>query len=346
VKPKSQSYLKYIYAAFKNQKAGLAYDMLLAMENEWRFPNRQDYQRMLRFFKGARHAEGKLRCVQGIVSDLKSQGGVVGNGDHFGGLGADVLSSLFREAQENRDPEGVVKLAQTLTQAGVKLDRFQQVGVIFAHFQLRQVVQGFGMLIDLYQSGNTVNAKVYDTIAEELAKHATAVDESYYLLESRKQEGAEVPLTAVNVIIEACALMGDLDRAFATWAELEQLSLRPDATTYNALLHTCIRTRELASGRRLLTRMAQDGIAPNAVTFSHQCSLHIMSREEELALALLQQCRDLDIVPTGKMYASLINVHVRRRDPTQAQALLDEMSAHQHFVSHSMKQKVQNLLNR
>ena len=79
----------------------------------------------LKQFKFARHAEGKLRCVQGIVSDIKSLGG--GSGDQFGGLGQEVLSSLFREAQESRDPDGVVKLAQTLTEAGIKLDRFQQV---------------------------------------------------------------------------------------------------------------------------------------------------------------------------------------------------------------------------
>ena len=76
-------------------------------------------------------------------------------------------------------------------------------------------------------------------ISEELAKHASAVDESYFLLESRKAQGLPVPLPAVNMIIEACAVMGDLDRAFATWAELEQLGLSADTGSFNALLHTC-----------------------------------------------------------------------------------------------------------
>lgn len=120
--------------------------------------------------------------------------------------------------------------------------------------------------------------------------------------------------------------MGDLDRAFATWAELEQFALKPDAGTYNALLHTCIRTRELASGRRLLSRMGQDGIAPNAATFTHQCALHIMSKEEDLAFGLLQQCKDLDIVPSGKMYASIINMLVRRRDGAGAKVALRHQS--------------------
>ena len=81
--------------------------------------------RRLKFFKWQRHAAGKLRCIQGIVADIKSQGGV-GEGEQIE-LGPEIVSSLFRDAQESRDAEEVVKLASTLTQAGIKLDRHQQV---------------------------------------------------------------------------------------------------------------------------------------------------------------------------------------------------------------------------
>lgn len=46
VKPKSMTYLKYIWAAFRSDKPDLAYKMLLNMENEWRVPTREDYHRM------------------------------------------------------------------------------------------------------------------------------------------------------------------------------------------------------------------------------------------------------------------------------------------------------------
>ena len=46
VKPKSMTYLKYIWAAFRSDKSDLAYKMLLNMENEWRVPTREDYHRM------------------------------------------------------------------------------------------------------------------------------------------------------------------------------------------------------------------------------------------------------------------------------------------------------------
>ena len=163
-------------------------------------------------------------------------------------------------------------------------------------------------------------------------------------------------------------MMGDLDRAFATWAELEQLGLKPDTGTYNSLLHTCVRTRELASGRRLLSRMTQDGIKPDSTTFMHQSSLYIMSRETNLALKVLQECKDARLIPNGKMYASLINMLLRNRQPVEAQVrkiqiwrqtqpfmrplmldclgsrsqeLLTEMQSH-HRVGAALKQKVQD----
>jgi pentatricopeptide repeat protein len=135
-------------------------------------------------------------------------------------------------------------------------------------------------------------------------------------------------------------MMGDLDRAFATWAELETLGLKPNTGTYNALLHTCVRTRELSSGRRLLSRMTADGVKPDSTTFMHQSSLYIMSKETSLALKVLQECKDARLTPSGKMYVSLINLLLRSRKLTEAQELLTEMESH-HKVSAALKKKVQ-----
>ena len=131
-----------------------------------------------------------------------------------------------------------------------------------------------------------------------------------------------MPLPAVNIIIEACAVMGDLDRAFATWAELDQLSLNPDTGTYNALLRTCISTKELASGRRLINRMQLDEVPPDATTFAHHCVLLILSRKGDVALRLLQTCRDVGITPEARMYTMLINFLVRNRKFDEAKVCI------------------------
>ena len=145
------------------------------------------------------------------------------------------------------------------------------------------------------------------------------------------------------MIINACAEMRDLDRAFATWAELEQLGLKPDAGTFNALLHTCVATREVASGRRLLARMAQDDIAPDAVTYMHLASLQLMRGELNLAFKSLEQCKEAGLKPHGRMYVTLINACCRSQSlqPERAQALLDEMVAGEGYnVSRTLQERV------
>ena len=46
MKPKSATYLKYIYACFRLRQPDKAYQMLLNMEKEWRVPESKDYTRM------------------------------------------------------------------------------------------------------------------------------------------------------------------------------------------------------------------------------------------------------------------------------------------------------------
>ena len=78
--------------------------------------------------------------------------------------------------------------------------------------------------------------RIMESVANELCREAELVDDAYYVLEARRTEGEAVPLPAINVIIEACAQLEDLDRAFATWGELEAFGLAPDVHTLTPTL--------------------------------------------------------------------------------------------------------------
>ena len=71
VRPKSATYLKFIYACFRLRQPDKAYEMLLNMEKEWRVPDAKDYTRMLNLFKWANHQEGQSRCLKGLVQDMQ-----------------------------------------------------------------------------------------------------------------------------------------------------------------------------------------------------------------------------------------------------------------------------------
>lgn len=337
VTPKGQTYLKYIFGAIKAEEAEKAYQMLRAMETQWRVPDVRDYRQLLYAFRKASHSEGQMRCVKGLLQDTTQRA----DARSFGGKGDYFFKDLIKDAQKRRKPEEVLQLATMLEEAGMPLDAFCEIGVVFAHLHLEQTTEAFGRLTRLLGKGGRLPEPAREAMVAVLSKQASAVDDAYYLLETRRAEGAPVPLAAVNIVIDACAEMGDLDRAFATWAELEALGLTPDAGTYNGLLHTCIRTRELGSGRRLLGRMAADEVAPDEFTFMHECSLHIMSRENARAFALLGKCKEQGLTPPGRMYVALINVAIRSNQDERARELLEEMGAH-HKVSDGLRKRVED----
>ena len=103
----------------------------------------------------------------------------------------------------------------------------------------------------------------------------------------------------------------DLDRAFATWGELEAFGLAPDVQTFNALLHTCVRTREMGSGQRLLQRMEAAEIKRDAQSYFLECALLMRAspRERERAAPLLEECKAKGLTPNAKMYITLINLN-------------------------------------
>ena len=338
VRPSSATYLKYIYACLKQQQPDKAYEMLCEMESEWRVPDKDDYKRLMSQFKAYRHNEGKMRCVKALMLDFNAAG-ARGKTD---GLDRDVISGLFKEAQEARRPDDVVELGAVLRQAGARLDRFQTVGLINAHVQLAQPMNAFTECLELFEKGHELPQRFYEEVVDALGKEPTTVDESYYLLESRKQEGKAVPLGAVNMVIDACAILNDLDRAFATWAELEQFGLSANAGTYNALLHTCLRSREVGSGRRLLARMTQDGIEADADTYMYRCLLLVMGREFRKAEEVLRECKDAGLVPPGKMYVTLFNSALRGGRLEVAREILASMEADGHRVSKALHQKMKD----
>lgn len=123
--------------------------MLVQMENEWRVPETKDYQRMCarrctpyclqaraalepllalhgryQQFKWNQHAEGKARCLKGLWQDLRRAGE---EGTPVDQVEPEMIAGLFRLAQERQQPDEVIRLADSLQKAQVKLDRFQHV---------------------------------------------------------------------------------------------------------------------------------------------------------------------------------------------------------------------------
>ena len=179
-----------------------------------------------------------------------------------------MIESMLRSASEARNADSIITLHDFAMSRGLKLPslgRFQRVGFVYAMLQapptpcpplprpapsarllpmttsppqVNRPVAAFDVAVQCFADGLNLPHSAYNLLAKTLANHVSLVDDAYYLLETRHNNEQPVPLAAINLIIDACALVdenGDLDRAFATWAELDRLKLEPDVSMDDSL---------------------------------------------------------------------------------------------------------------
>jgi pentatricopeptide repeat protein len=253
---------------------------------------------------------------------------------------------LRNELESNSpDPSRVTALWSLADERDTPLHFRVTTGVMYAFVQLDKHLDAFRVATKHTASGSSVTQRLSDVIADGLARDPSLVDEAYFMLESLHGKGKKVPLQVANLIIEACARIPDLDRAFATWAELSKLSLTPDVGTYNALLATCVKARELSSARRLLNRMEMEGVAPNAKTYAERIVMHVMQSESQQALAVYRQCVDAELKPPVTTFHTLINMMLRRKpapNVAAAQEILAEMKQHHNRAHPTLERNVAN----
>lgn len=335
IKPKRISYLRFINGCFRAKEGDRAFAKLQQMEAEWRVPSDQDYERMFQHFVRLKHKAGRDMCMAGLQASGSEA------------LVTQRIPEMLRDALDHvRDePEAVLSLYEAAITAGIRVPRHEMHGVVYAHMEMQNPVKAFEQVVAICEAGHTPVPRIVETLAAELCREAELVDDAYYVLEARRTEGRPVPLAPINVIIEACAQLEDLDRAFATWGELEAFGLAPDVNTFNALLHTCVRTREIGSGQRLLQRMAAAGIKRDAQSYFLECALLMRSapraaQTAERAAQLLDDCKADNLVPTAKMYVTLINFSLRSGAKGEAERLLEEMGEKNHFITPAIRERV------
>jgi len=341
VNPTRYTFYRYINGCFRGNEAERAYLMLCAAEEQWRTPDVQSYTRMIRHFMRLDHFEGEMRCLQGIMAVDP------------GTSAETIVLGLLEYATQNNHIDKVTHIYELAKEAGVSLNRNQLIRLVNVMLQQERPVDAFTVATQVMLSGHKVPLTASKMLADGLSKQAQLVDEAYYQLENRRTRGESVPLDALNLVIEACARLSDLDRAFATFQEFEAFKLEPDTATYNALLSTCLACRETSSARKLVNTMLQKGTPLDGESFGHRCSLFVMSRDEDGAEAMLRECREAGKTPSPKMYHTLINIHMRRAtyDPrnvvqhaTLAKELLDDMKSSSMRINPDLERRIASAL--
>eukprot|EP00188_Purpureofilum_apyrenoidigerum_P001475 Plantae.Rhodophyta-Purpureofilum_apyrenoidigerum.ctg18109.p1 GENE.Plantae.Rhodophyta-Purpureofilum_apyrenoidigerum.ctg18109~~Plantae.Rhodophyta-Purpureofilum_apyrenoidigerum.ctg18109.p1 ORF type:complete len:227 (-),score=40.82 Plantae.Rhodophyta-Purpureofilum_apyrenoidigerum.ctg18109:21-701(-) len=102
-----------------------------------------------------------------------------------------------------------------------------------------------------------------------MAQSAEEVDRAYYKLVERRDEAKQIDVMDLNLILAACARLGDSVRTRQTFDEIEgTFGLKPNVVSYNMLFQMAEYTGEISSVSSLiLVSVLRHGVQDN-------CGLH------------------------------------------------------------------------
>ncbi|CAK9191410.1 unnamed protein product [Sphagnum troendelagicum] len=120
-----------------------------------------------------------------------------------------------------------------------------------------------------------------------------ALDAAYYKLAEIHASGRPVCLAAINSVLQGCANIWDVDRAYQTFEAISTtFGLTPDIHSINALLDAFGKARKISEVQRLYEYMKELGLKPDHRTYDLLITAHVINRDIEAAMGALTTLMD------------------------------------------------------
>lgn len=226
-----------------------------------------------------------------------------------------------------------------------------RIGVAWQEFHFAPVIEGLckedktkealAMLDMIRSHGITPVAETAYPIFKSLKGDPDAIDEAWGHLETLREEGKTIDVTALNVIIQASAALGDLQRAVGTYKACYDLGVSPNVDTYNLLLAGCITAQHRELGDRLLSEMKEAAIKPDVRTYERLIVLCLTQTNYEDAFFYLEEMKTEGHIPPLAVYEAIIRKCMQLGD-TRYRLALEEMVECGYKVSPKLNSFIQS----
>lgn len=167
--------------------------------------------------------------------------------------------------------------------------------------------------------------KVIQQNLDVLESACTAVEELH-------DEGKGVHVTALNCIIKASVLQGDLQRAVGAYNSFSTFDVKPTVDTFTFLIEGCVAASARELGDKLLLEMKQAAIQPDAQTYEKLILLCLTQTTYEDAFFYLEEMKSLNMIPNSTIYEALVRKCVSMGD-TRFKLGVEEMRDFGHRIS-------------
>lgn len=101
---------------------------------------------------------------------------------------------------------------------------------------------------------------------ETLKKPEQYYKKSFEVFDEFKQH-YEPSIVEYNLLIQVCALSGNIDKAFELFEEVKKKGLKPEQQTYGVLIRACTIANQKERGRPVWEELIQKKIGPNYATY-------------------------------------------------------------------------------
>lgn len=172
--------------------------------------------------------------------------------------------------------------------------------VVAAHAACGETEAAFAALLGAYKDhpDMTTSPSAWMPLVRSCCGGPAALDDAYYILERLRNSGATVPVTALNVVVAACGLSGDIERVFETFDAFERtFGVRPDLETFHLLLSACSWNGLASSVAQVHAVMGQHSLKPSNVTTGHLIDADIGQRRFDAATSRVCEAHVADELP-------------------------------------------------
>ena len=207
--------------------------------------------------------------------------------------------------------------------------------MIEAFCKADRLQDAFGMLHVMRDSGIVPVTETAYPIFDVIKKDVDAIDGSWGMLDKLRAEGKGVDITAINVIIQAIVVFGDIQRAIGAYKSAPDYGVAPNIDTFHLLLSACISVGHRDLGDHLIGEMKEAGFKPDSRTYERLIILCLTQPTYEDAFFYLEEMKGHKFLPTLGIYEAIIRKCVSVGD-TRYTLALDEMKQCGYSVSQAL----------
>ncbi|GBB95499.1 hypothetical protein RclHR1_02550011 [Rhizophagus clarus] len=334
--PQVELYTAMIRKAISIYEPGIALNYLKSLEQNIFYAPTSLYNDVLRLCAYEYYADGVLYCWE----KLKHRGLNLDEG---------VCIDIIYFAARHGRPDLVVQVIEYLMDdRKLNLQKLHFIPLTRAYVNAGDIKNAMNSLNIIRQAGFQVNS--FDTattgIYSSIRQNNKTIDEAYYYLEELHNEGKIIDVSALNVIIAACANIGkrkmprrnvDISRALETYKSAEKLGVKPNAETFSSLLFVCHYAKRKDLADQLWKEMLELKVVPSTLTYSRMIAVICTQDDYEEAFVYLEEMKAKNLLPLRSVYEKIIDKCVQHGD-TRAVLALEEAENFEHKFPRSFYQ--------